>query len=51
MKLKEETSNQQIDNMVKLVKLRRELVASSKHLKDEEIFYIFKCLESNKSLF
>ena len=43
--IREETSNQQIDNMVKIVKLRRDSIASSKHLKDVEIFYIFKCLK------
>ena len=31
--------------MVKIVKLCRDLVVLSKHLKDAEIFYIFKCLK------
>ena len=37
--------NQQIDDMVNLVILCCGTIALSKHLKDAEIFYIFKCLK------
>ena len=43
--IREEMFNQQIDNMVKLVILCCDAIASSKHLRNAEMFYIFKCLK------
>jgi len=42
--IREETFNQQIDNMVKLVTLRTESIAAQRSLKSTEIRYIFYCL-------
>ena len=43
--IREETFNQQINNMIKLVNLRTESIAAQRSLKSTEVMYIFYCLK------